>query len=129
MRKLTKEQSNRKHALASELEAAGADLLKEITSFNAILEERAESLEAMTQRYNELVGAANELIEGIHDEQESYAADRSDTWRDGDAGQSYGDWTREWSISLDEVYVEIPDVLDEPDLTAAELLRDLPEQP
>jgi chromosome segregation ATPase len=129
MRKLTKEHITRKQELAKQLEEVGADLIKEIRSFNALLEERSESIDSLTQRYNEVIGGANALIEEIHEEQESYADERSDTWRDGDAGQAHGDWAGEWSISLDEIDVELPDVVDEPELSAAETLRDLPEQP
>ncbi|MDR3572299.1 MAG: hypothetical protein P4L50_00420 [Anaerolineaceae bacterium] len=130
MKKLTAAQIKTKEALAASLEAVGEEITQAIQLFNKQLVEAQDYLEARVGRYNELVQDANAFMAGVHDEQESFYADRSEAWQEGDAGQNYQCWADEWSNEMDEVEdLELPDPIEEPEFIAADALRDLAEQP
>lgn len=129
MRGLNKKQKDLKETLINNLEKTSSALRESINNFNLQLENLCSPIEELTDRYNELVNEANEFIENIHEDQETYSDERSDGWRDGDSGQAYADWAYEWSVTLDEIGIEIPDEIEEPNLVAVEMLKDLPDQP
>lgn len=129
MKNLTKEQSIRKDQIANALTKIGDELKDAINRYNAQMSSMFAPVEELQGRFNELLADAQAFIDGVHEEQEAYKEERSDRWRDGDAGQAYSDWAGEWSITFDEVEMECPEPLDEPTLDALESLRNLPEHP
>lgn len=129
MKKLSKEQIQRKDEIAMKLSNIGEGIQDATQSFNIRMTAFFETLEELKGRYNEVVEEGNAFLEEIHNSQNEYIDDRSDSWRDGDAGQVYSDWAGEWSITLDEIELECPEPLDEPTLDALEVVRNLPEHP
>lgn len=129
MKNLTREQIQSKLNLAQRLSEVGEDLQGAIARHNLLLEAARNEIEALVGRYNEVRQEAQDFIEGVHDEQESYSSDRSDRWHEGDAGEAYGEWKDAWGIDLEEVDITLPDEIGEVTLDAVEVLRDLPDHP
>lgn len=129
MKNLTKEQTTRKAQLAQALTEIGTDLQSAINRFNEQMTAAFASIEELQGRYNELVAEAQGFIETIREQQEAYCEDRSDAWNKGDAGQAYRDWMGEWGIDLEEIEVIAPDLIEDPALDSADLVRDLPDHP
>jgi uncharacterized protein YukE len=129
MKNLTREQIQTKLNLAQRLSEVGEELQDAITRHNLLLDAAHTEIEALAGRYNEVRQEAQDFIEGIHEEQEAYSSDRSDQWREGDAGQAYEEWKDAWGIDLEEVGITLPDEIDEVTLDAVEVLRVLPDHP
>ncbi len=128
MRKLTAAQIKVKHELATELQTLTKTIQGSIDDFNAHLTNLSEQLVPMTERYNELVQAANTFIQSVHEGQEAFIGDKTDRWSDSDAGTVYTDWADEWTLELEELTMDLPDTLDDIEREDAELLQELPNQ-
>lgn len=129
MRKLNATQIKTKTALATRLESSAQGVQQEIHAINAYLMEARERLENLMGLHNSLVEEANAFIESIHEEQEAFMADRSENWSSTDKGEMYQGWADDWSLSLDELEIELPEELEEPDLQIIEDFKALPEAP
>lgn len=130
MRKLSREQLATRNQIAQSLDNTAGEIRSIIAKTNAALEAAREQIDALTNRFNELVQEANDFIEGVHDAQQSYANDRSEAWKESDAGQNYDSWMDEWSAHFDELEeMDFPDEIEEPDFIHPDDLRDLPEAP
>lgn len=130
MRKLSNTQIKTRDQIAASLDTVGEEIRHIIAKVNEVMEEAQEQIELKTGRYNELIQDANAFIQSVHEEQEAFFEGKSDTWRDGDAGQGYEYWKDQWACEVDEIdEVELPEDIEEPDLDAAEVLRELAEQP
>jgi len=129
MKMLNKAQIQRKDEITTALSKVAEDIRDETNRFNAQMSHLFAPIEGLQQRHNELIGEANAFTEEIHQEQESYQGERTDTWQDGENGQSYKAWAAEWDLTLDEIDIACPEPIEEPDMDSAEALRDLPNQP
>lgn len=129
MKNLTKEQSKQKARIAQELTEVGTDLQNAVNQFNDQMIAAFVLIEELQGRYNELIAEANGFTETVHEQQEAYMEDRSDSWHDGDTGQAYRDWAGEWTLNLEEVEINAPIGVDEPTLEDADTLRCLPDHP
>lgn len=129
MKKLSKEEISRKSQLIEDLATTAHEIQESITSFNVVLQALFEPIEELTGRYNELVCNAREFLESVHEQQEAYMEDKSEAWREGDAGQAYEEWADAWSLNPEEVEVCPPETMEEPTLEVADLLEELPDQP
>jgi hypothetical protein len=129
MKNLTKEQSKRKAQIAQALTEVGNELQNAINQFNEQMTAAFAPIEELQGRYNELITEANGYIGTVHEQQEAYEGERSDAWHNGDSGQAYRDWMGEWSLDIGEIEVCAPNSIEEPAIDAADLLRELPDQP
>lgn len=129
MKNLTREQFQMKMHFAQLLSEAGEDIHEAVNRFNEHLNTAAAEIETLQGRYNELVQEAQGFMEGVRDEQESYSSERSDRWREGDAGQAYEEWVTAWGVDLEEIEVPLSDEIEDTPLDAVEALRDLPDRP
>ncbi len=130
MKKLTAKHIKEQDELVRSLESVADEIAEEVRQVNANISTARERIESLTTRYNDIVQDAKTFMSSIHDEQDSYFADRSSGWQEGDAGQSYESWMDEWNTDLEGLdEVELPDEVDEPELDAVSILRELPEQP
>lgn len=129
MKNLTKEQSTRKAQIAQALAGVESDLQHAINHYNEQLIALFAPVEELNGRRDELIAEARGFIEGIREQQEAYAEDRSDAWHNGDSGQAYRDWMGEWGIDLEEIEVSAPEPIEDPALDSADLIRDLPDHP
>lgn len=129
MKKLTHDQIQTKLNLAHGLSKVGEELQDSIARHNLLLEAARNEIEALAGRYNEVRQEAQDFIEGVHNEQEAYASDRSDQWQGSDAGEAYGEWAEAWDVDLEELDITLPDEIEEVTLDAVEALRVLPDNP
>lgn len=114
MKRLSKIQLKRHEELSGKLSSAKEDLDDAITSFNEKVELlHNDLLQSKVDAFNEAIRQANEFTEEIHSEQEDYESERSDNWRDGDAGSAYQDWMSQWEMELEELELEPPTPFDE----------------
>jgi len=125
MKKLTKDQIDEKDQLARRMDQAEADVREAIRIHNQRLDESwAEVADALDNR-SQLVGVANAFLQHIHEEQMNYHGDRPDDWQDSIKGRAYGNWADEWDVALEEITIDCPGPIEEPEMDAAESLRDL----
>jgi chromosome segregation ATPase len=129
MKNLTKEQSSRKAQIAQAMTEVESDLQNAINQFNEQMTAMFAPIEELQGRYNELIAEAQGFLETIHEQQEAYSEERSDSWHNGDSGQAYREWMGEWNLDLDEIEVITPNPIEDPALDTADLLRDLPDHP
>jgi uncharacterized protein YukE len=129
MKNLTKEQSTRKAQIAQAMAEVESDLQNAIDQFNEQMTALYAPIEELQGRYNELIAEAQGFIETIHEQQEAYSEERSDSWHNGDSGQAYRDWMGEWNLDLEEIEIDTPDPLEEPPLEGADAMRELPDHP
>jgi uncharacterized protein YukE len=106
-----------------------SDLQNAINQFNEQMTAMFAPIEELQGRYNELIAEAQGFLETIHEQQEAYSEERSDSWHNGDSGQAYREWMGEWNLDLDEIEVITPNPIEDPALDTADLLRDLPDHP
>ena len=116
MKRLSKEQLKKHADLSAELHDAHEELDGAIKQFNETVATAYAKLETFVETFNSKVADANAFIEEVHSEQESYADDKSDRWRESDAGAAYDDWMSEWDQAVDEVQLE-----DQPELDMTEV--------
>jgi chromosome segregation ATPase len=129
MKNLTKEQSTRKAQIAQAMAEVESDLQNAINQFNEQMTALYAPIEELQGRYNELIAEAQGFIETIHEQQEAYMEERSESWHALDSGQAYRDWAGEWSLDLEEVEFNAPDPIEDPVLDSANLIRDLTDHP
>jgi hypothetical protein len=92
---------------------------------NVLAFEMTEKIEAVGQAImdlNHAIDACNEFVEEVHSEQDDYSGERSDAWRDGDAGTAYADWMTEWEFSMET----LDDPTEDVDLDSFESLPESP---
>jgi uncharacterized protein YukE len=124
MRKFNKEHIADRDEVVQDLKEAKAAIELEYEEFKLA----AEKLNGKVRAYNEALAEADTFREEIVSEMDGYMSDKSEKWADGDAGQEYSSWYNEWeNLDLTEVeYLEMPDLFD---LSHAEEIEQLPEQP
>lgn len=124
MKKLSKGQVKEHTELSAALGRAKEGFDAAIVRFNEAVAKAYAELQPAVEALNGAAVKANDFIGAIYDEQATYYDERSDGWRDGDAGSVYSDWMSEWELALDEVEVEEPEELEtaEVDLEAFDQL-------
>ena len=129
MKMLTKAQIQRKDEITTALNQVSEEIRDETNRFNAQMSHLFSPIEGLQQRHNELIGEANAFLEEVHQSQEVYQGERSVSWQDGENGQSHKAWAAEWEVTVNEIDVVCPEPIEEPDMDAAETLRELPDHP
>ena len=129
MKRLSKTQVARHEELSQKLATVRDELNDAIKAFNAeVTMLHARLLQPKVAEVNAAVSLANAFVEEIHGEQESYFDERSDAWREGDAGSEYESWKNEWELSLDEMELEDPVPFDEVDMIDADEFENLQQE-
>lgn len=117
MKRLSKQQVAQHTALAEKLTEARDELNVAIGQFNEeVARLHAELLVPKVDAANAAIAEALSFAEEIHGDQESYHEERSDNWKEGEAGQAYEDWMSSWGDvvgGLDELDLEQPTPFDE----------------
>jgi hypothetical protein len=105
-------------------------LTVEVEKINNEIMEAQIRLTAAIEVYNERVDDARAFAEGVASEMDDYMSDRSDRWQESDAGSAYSAWKEEWeNADFSPLDMEDLPTVEEPELTAAETLEQLPEEP
>ncbi len=129
MKRFSKEQSAKVSQHVETLRAAADKVTAEVSNYNSARATAWKPLEEAVAAYNAAVIDANAMMEGIAADQQSYIDERSEKWQEGDAGQVYQEWMQAWEGSLEELDIDEPDELEEPDMNAADALEELPDEP
>ena len=121
MKRLSKQQAAQHAKLATDLTEARDSLNQAIREYNRRVKDlHASLLMYRVAKVNTAAKACNAFVSDVHDEQESYYEDRSDNWREGDAGSAYEEWKNSWEVNLDELELEDPQPFDEVDIDVDE---------
>lgn len=128
MKRLNKQQQSEVDDLATRLRTAGEEVTKAVENYNTIAKVGWTPVESAVAAYNALVQEANSFKEQIAADQQSFMDDKSEKWQEGDAGQAYQQWMDSWSEDIEEVSLEAPSEVDQPELEAADTLEGLPQE-
>jgi uncharacterized protein YukE len=118
MKKLKKEHRTKIDAAQTYVEEKRAAYTEAAERANEIIAECQAALDDLRSA----IESYNESMTEIADEAQAYFDDRSDAWRDGDAGELYSSWIEAFRTEM-----EVP----EPELNELDELHDLdyPETP
>lgn len=155
MKRLNKKQLATKEDYISSINKLKAELETEIEIFNEVMAEAWSAVETAIETYDSVasetwsevdgkqkelaatIQEANNFINEIHSDMESYYDDKSDRWYESERGESYLEWKDQWEEELEFEEVEQPgnldfyqpDSIDMPEINAGEVLEELPEEP
>ena len=123
MKRLSKAQEQTRSELLERLRKAQSEMAAEVDKAN----EAVGAVNAAIDSYNEALSDVETFRDEITGDMESYADERSDKWRDSDAGSNYDSWKSEWD-NLDTSEVAHAEEIEEPDLSHADDLEALPSE-
>jgi DNA anti-recombination protein RmuC len=130
MNKLDKSRLSRRSEIAAELREKGEALVNAVDAFNEAMGKAAESVKTALDDYNAVVRKAGEFRDEVVSEMEQHYEDRSDKWQEGERGTAYGDWKSNWEeMAIEDLEVELPDDVDQPDLELADEFEGLADSP
>jgi hypothetical protein len=107
MKKFSKAQLAERDAHNAAITTAHAEMEEAIQTYNDARRLAYIHLMEKINSYNEAINSANEWLDGLHSEAESYYDEKSEKWQEGDAGSTYQSW-------LDVLGTEL-EVVEEPD--------------
>ena len=123
MKKLTKFQSAERDRLIADLTVKAADAATQWAAFETAHAALADAIAT----YNGVVLEAAIFRDEIVSEMGDYQSERSERWREGEAGDVYQTWLEDWqNAELDAI--EIPDLSNEPEFSHIDVLDVLPEE-
>jgi len=111
MKKISKDQINRRDELQGKLQSLMTDLETACEAYNEALREKWGAIDDALGAYNEAIGEVNEWQQEVAADIQSYVDDRSEKWQESDKAQEYDSWREEFEEEFDEVTLEQPDEL------------------
>lgn len=127
MFKLTKAELAQRADLVAALSIASGVLTDAIDEFNASLAAAREKLESIVNDYNETLSKARDFAEDIAQSRRDEWNDKSERWQESEAGQNANAFVDEWEgIELDDIEIEFPEPIEEPDITHGDDLETAP---
>jgi NAD-specific glutamate dehydrogenase len=120
MKRLTKDHAQRHAVLVERLHATQRDLERAIETYNEEASRAFAHVEVVRDRMQALLTEANEWLDEVRTDAQSYFDDRSEKWQESEAGEAYAEWISELETTLDEIEIAEPDALDVPDLDGIE---------
>jgi len=101
MKRLSKSQETARAQLINDLREATKKVVDQKEEINMLIREK---LNPAIDSYNEALSGLAEYRDEVVSEMETYFDERSDGWREGDAGSTYEEWKGEWeNADLSEV--------------------------
>jgi hypothetical protein len=128
MKSLSKPQLRERDELDTKLTQRAQLLRDAVAAFNGAMAESFKDVEAARDAYNQVVVEANEWQSNIVSDMESYQADRSEKWQEGEEGQAYQSWMDAFGEELEELDLPLPEDMESPDLVESPL-AERPERP
>lgn len=118
MKKLDREQLNKKARLARELAEAASELENGISDFNdAFQREWERSIDEPLKRLNKMIEEAVAFRDEVVQVMTDYADERSENWAESEAGRAFELWKEEWEgLELDTIALEPPEEISVPDV-------------
>lgn len=130
MKKLDKELIAKRDSLVKNLREAAGELETAVSEFNDALDDLKLRLQEKIDDYNMVLQEADSWRADVTGAMEEYYDERSDKWQDSPAGDAYSAWISEYQqLDLDEIDIDMPDNVDMPDVSNADEIENLPEQP
>jgi hypothetical protein len=109
MKRISVAQNKQRDELLARLELADKAMQDAIALINSMIE---GDLNKVIDSYNEVVADVETFRDELVGEMREYFDDRSDKWRDGEAGQAYNSWMGEWEY-LDVSPVEAVEAIED----------------
>ena len=128
MKSISKVRQAEIDSTAAECREAATVLRDAITDYNDGLEKLQAPVKAAMTEFNNKLAELKDIYKGIGEEARDYYENRSERWQEGDDGQNYLEWVEalEEAEVGDEVDIEFPDDIDEPDIRSYEDPDDFP---
>lgn len=124
--KLSKEQRATREGAINTATDAHAALVAAIATYNEAVRAAWSTLEAARDEYNASMETVGESLRAIGDELAAEIAERSDHWRESDAGSNAETWAEAFAGFDPEVFEpDEPDEVDEPDAVAETIAETL----
>jgi len=128
VKRLSKEQAKQKEVLVKAMLDQEDAYSVAVADYNEKVGLAWADLEQALCNYNSARGAVVDFMSEVAAEMEAYFDERSDAWREGEAGERYEVWRDAWGEEPDrEVEVDSPVSLDESDDNLSDILAGLPE--
>lgn len=108
MKKLSKEERDHRVTVRADLMERKQHINGLIEALNQIVDLKWSEISDEINALNETIMEVNDWVTEIHEQQEAYYWERSETWQNGDAGQRYQEWMIEWDCSLTTEYLDDP---------------------
>lgn len=132
MKKLTKEESEKRTKFVEQLRAAQGKVEDEIDAANAKLEfEVLKPVNDAIEAYNKIREEAEGFVADLVSSMDDFASEKSERWTEGDAGQAFESWKSEYeNIALDELDTVDAEALaiEKPDFNGIDDLENAPEE-
>jgi uncharacterized protein YukE len=116
MKRLTKDQIEQHSQISTDLHAAHEAVQSAVAEFNAKVAAAYAELEPHVSDFNSEVEKANSFMGEVYADQESFYDEKSEKWQEGDAGEAYRSWMEQWEQVIEEMELDVPEELGEPDV-------------
>lgn len=131
MKRLDKDDTQRKAALADELDAAYTALDAAIADYNLAVATKWIPVQSAIDNFNEVTERAQGFRDDVARQIEDYMGERTEKWLEGERGQAYEEWRSAWdSAQLGTIELVQPDDIDLDifEIQSADTLRDLEDE-
>jgi DNA anti-recombination protein RmuC len=128
MKALSKSDITERDTIDAKINEKASFLKTAIETFNEAVATAWKDVEAARVEYNEALTEGNDWMSQRLADMEAYQGERSDKWQESDAGSAYQSWIDEYNAELDELELDEPSEVDEPDITESPLAQK-PEKP
>lgn len=117
MKRISKSQQADITEAMNECQAAGQSIESLVDQFNEVLAEWREKFSEAADHYNEKVADFREVYSDLAGKAREYLEERSDKWRESEAGEIYEQWASDMeNVEAEEVEIDFPDDLEQPNL-------------
>lgn len=107
---LSKAEQVKRTELVEQLRTAKGKLEDAVAVYNDGLTKLRDELRSKAEEYNTTLVEVRGWTEDIFSQADSDYDDKSDKWRDSDAGEAAQQWKSEWeNLGLDEIELELAD--------------------
>lgn len=89
----------------------------------------ANAVRVKATTLNASIAAYNAMLENVAGDMTMHLEHRSERWQESEAGKDYAAWRDAYAQMLDEVEIDMPEELAETDLSHADDMDDLPDEP
>lgn len=127
MKKLSKKDQDKHTKLIGDLRDTQLALEGAITKFNDDVSSLfTENVAPVLAYFNDAIDAANEFMQDAANEAQEHYDNRSEKWQDSDAGNALTAWIDTWGEELQNLDIDEPEPIDEPDTEEIERFEQLP---
>ena len=127
MKKLTADMAGKREQFAKEL----SELFSTVEEHYTKVDDAVTAYNLCVEEFNTKLSDVAEFIVEVTTEMENYADDKSDKWKEGDAGEAFEQWKSTWEeFDADPLeLMELPSIQDTTASGAADALNALPSEP